>query len=113
YVDDQCIDCDLCRETAPANFTRTTMAGICMFFRRRKVPRKKASAKRLWKGARWRLSGATEPRRKPCYSWDRTLNSVEENTARTSSGGMEGSFGTGALTGAHSQRKGINRAARA
>jgi ferredoxin len=22
YVDDQCIDCDLCRETAPANFTR-------------------------------------------------------------------------------------------
>ena len=22
YVDNQCIDCDLCRETAPANFTR-------------------------------------------------------------------------------------------
>jgi ferredoxin len=22
YVDDQCIDCDLCRETAPANFRR-------------------------------------------------------------------------------------------
>jgi len=22
YVDDQCIDCDLCRETAPDNFTR-------------------------------------------------------------------------------------------
>jgi ferredoxin len=22
YVDDQCIDCDLCRETAPANFAR-------------------------------------------------------------------------------------------
>ena len=22
YVDDQCIDCDLCRETAPANFKR-------------------------------------------------------------------------------------------
>jgi len=22
YVDDQCIDCDLCRETAPENFTR-------------------------------------------------------------------------------------------
>ena len=22
YVDDQCIDCDLCRETAPANFQR-------------------------------------------------------------------------------------------
>jgi ferredoxin len=23
YVDDRCIDCDLCRETAPANFTRS------------------------------------------------------------------------------------------
>lgn len=23
YVDDQCIDCDLCRETAPANFKRS------------------------------------------------------------------------------------------
>jgi ferredoxin len=23
YVDSQCIDCDLCRETAPANFTRS------------------------------------------------------------------------------------------
>lgn len=22
YVDSQCIDCDLCRETSPANFTR-------------------------------------------------------------------------------------------
>jgi ferredoxin len=23
YVDSQCIDCDVCRETAPANFTRS------------------------------------------------------------------------------------------
>ena len=27
YVDNQCIDCDLCRETAPANFTRNTDGG--------------------------------------------------------------------------------------
>ena len=27
YVDDQCIDCDLCRETAPANFTRLDDGG--------------------------------------------------------------------------------------
>ena len=27
YVDDQCIDCDLCRETAPANFTRNDDGG--------------------------------------------------------------------------------------
>ncbi len=27
YVDDQCIDCDLCRETAPDNFTRQEDGG--------------------------------------------------------------------------------------
>jgi ferredoxin len=27
YVDDQCIDCDLCRETAPVNFTRSDDGG--------------------------------------------------------------------------------------
>lgn len=27
YVDDQCIDCDLCRETAPAFFTRNEDEG--------------------------------------------------------------------------------------
>jgi ferredoxin len=27
YVDNQCIDCDLCRETAPNNFTRNESGG--------------------------------------------------------------------------------------
>ena len=27
YVDDQCIDCDLCRETAPENFKRQEDGG--------------------------------------------------------------------------------------
>ena len=27
YVDDQCIDCDLCRETAPDNFSRNENGG--------------------------------------------------------------------------------------
>ena len=27
YVDDQCIDCDLCRDTAPENFTRQEEEG--------------------------------------------------------------------------------------
>ncbi len=27
FVDDTCIDCDLCRETAPANFTRQESQG--------------------------------------------------------------------------------------
>ena len=27
FVDSQCIDCDLCRQTAPANFSRDAQAG--------------------------------------------------------------------------------------
>jgi ferredoxin len=33
YVDDQCIDCDLCRETAPANFTRIDDGGYSYVFK--------------------------------------------------------------------------------
>ena len=33
YVDQQCIDCDLCRETAPANFTRNDDGGHSYVFK--------------------------------------------------------------------------------
>ena len=33
YVDDQCIDCDLCRETAPENFTRQEEGGYSFVFK--------------------------------------------------------------------------------
>jgi ferredoxin len=33
YVDDQCIDCDLCRETAPENFTRQEDGGYSFLFK--------------------------------------------------------------------------------
>ena len=33
YVDDQCIDCDLCRETAPKNFTRNADTGHSYVFK--------------------------------------------------------------------------------
>jgi ferredoxin len=33
YVDDQCIDCDLCRETAPDNFTRNENGGYSYVFK--------------------------------------------------------------------------------
>lgn len=32
YVDEQCIDCDLCRETAPAFFTRNDDGGHSFVF---------------------------------------------------------------------------------
>jgi len=33
YVDSQCIDCDLCRQTAPANFERNEEEGYSYVFR--------------------------------------------------------------------------------
>ena len=33
FVDNQCIDCDLCRETAPANFTRNEDGGYSYVFK--------------------------------------------------------------------------------
>ena len=33
YVDNQCIDCDLCRETAPDNFKRNEDGGYSFVFK--------------------------------------------------------------------------------
>ena len=33
YVDSQCIDCDLCRETAQANFTRSDEGGYSYVYK--------------------------------------------------------------------------------
>ena len=33
YVDSQCIDCDLCRETAPNNFTRADDEGYSFVYK--------------------------------------------------------------------------------
>ena len=33
YVDTQCIDCDVCRDTAPENFTRSDQNGYSFVYR--------------------------------------------------------------------------------
>ena len=33
YVDHQCIDCDVCRDVAPANFTRNAEEGYSFVYR--------------------------------------------------------------------------------
>jgi len=42
YVDEQCIDCDLCRETAPANYTRSEDGGYSYVFRQPNTPEEEA-----------------------------------------------------------------------
>ena len=38
YVDNQCIDCDLCRETAPANFKRSDDGGYSFVYKQPENP---------------------------------------------------------------------------
>jgi len=45
YVDTQCIDCDLCRETAPENFTRNEEAGFSYVSKQPETPEEETLTK--------------------------------------------------------------------
>src|SRR5215211_5968398 len=45
YVDSQCIDCDLCRETAPANFMRNDEAGFSYVYKQPETPEEETLSK--------------------------------------------------------------------
>ena len=45
YVDNQCIDCDLCRETAPANFKRDDDGGHSYLYKQPESPEEEAQCK--------------------------------------------------------------------
>ena len=42
FVDQQCIDCDLCRQTAPVNFQRNESAGYSYVFKQPATPEEEA-----------------------------------------------------------------------
>ena len=46
YVDDQCIDCDLCRETAPANFKRDDDGGHSYVYKQAETDEERALCSR-------------------------------------------------------------------
>jgi len=50
YVDDQCIDCDLCRETAPANFKRNDDGGHSFVYKQPESPDEEALCKEAMEG---------------------------------------------------------------
>jgi ferredoxin len=50
YVDDQCIDCDLCRETAPDNFTRNEDGGYSFVYRQPTTAAEEALCKEAMEG---------------------------------------------------------------
>lgn len=50
YVDNQCIDCDLCRETAPDNFKRNEDGGYSYVFKQPVSPEEEARCKEAKEG---------------------------------------------------------------
>jgi ferredoxin len=50
YVDNQCIDCDLCRETAPANFKRHDDGGYSYVFKQPATPDEEARCREAMEG---------------------------------------------------------------
>lgn len=50
YVDDQCIDCDLCRETAPANFKRDEDGGHSYVYKQPENEEEEALSKEAMEG---------------------------------------------------------------
>ena len=50
YVDEQCIDCDLCRETAPANFKRNDDGGHSYVYKQPESPEEDRLCKEAMEG---------------------------------------------------------------
>ena len=50
YVDNQCIDCDLCRETAPNSFKRNDDGGYSFVFNKPTTPEELKLAKEAMEG---------------------------------------------------------------
>ncbi len=44
YIDSSCVDCDMCRETAPATFRRNDYIGMSIAFRQPATPEEIALA---------------------------------------------------------------------
>ncbi|MBI4432006.1 MAG: ferredoxin [Candidatus Omnitrophica bacterium] len=50
YVDTQCIDCDLCRQTAPNNFDRNQAGGYSYVKKQATTPEEEAQCKEAKEG---------------------------------------------------------------
>ena len=50
FVDNQCIDCDLCRETAPENYTRYDDGGYSYVKKQPETPEEEAQCKEAKEG---------------------------------------------------------------
>ena len=61
YVDDQCIDCDLCRETAPANFKRNDDGGHSYVYKQPENPDEEKLCTEAMEGCPVEAIGSEDP----------------------------------------------------
>ena len=61
YVDSQCIDCDLCRETAPKNFTRWEEGGYSYVYKQPETPEEEDLCTEALKGCPVEAIGSDGP----------------------------------------------------
>jgi ferredoxin len=59
FVDDQCLDCDLCRETAPNNFSRDDARGVAYVSRQPSTPEELALCRESVEGCPCEAIGDT------------------------------------------------------
>ena len=50
YVDTECIDCDLCRETAPSNFRRNEDGGYSFVYKQPETPEEETQCTEAMEG---------------------------------------------------------------
>ena len=50
YVDDECIDCDLCRQSAPNNFARNEEKGYSYLVKQPQMPEEEKQCKEAMEG---------------------------------------------------------------
>ena len=61
FVDNQCIDCDLCRETAPNNFTRNDDGGYSYVYKQPESEDEEKQCKEAMEGCPVEAIGNTGP----------------------------------------------------
>ena len=61
YVDNQCIDCDLCRETAPVNFRRNDDGGYSYVYKQPTSSDEEAQCKEAMEGCPVEAIGSDGP----------------------------------------------------
>lgn len=62
YVDNQCIDCDLCRETAPKNFTRWEEGGYSYVYQQPQNPEEEKLCMEALEGCPVEAIGTVAPK---------------------------------------------------